>query len=660
MSWSRTAVHKAVVAGNRNNLSRIRSVADTVVQHAGQAVVGGARLIHDRIGNRNVQSFRQVMKRLEELSVSCKGEERVLLLRRWLVSLKGVGKFNKGLSVDAKEKNVDADLKVDEVRQPSLVLYHDLDQGGEPLNFHDAFLHSEALEGITLSMALSLGREGVPSFMHREYAMEWYDYGIDSKMKREELLQYAQKSITWLKISADLARIDVEVSCLKTKLDLLETKLPLCEANGSTSEQKALATAEALKEALAQVRIYSKLKALLLETKDIQTGDSPESHAEKVDKLKILLESLTSSSIKAENRILEHRSRREEALSFRLAKANEVSQVEKDLVSEIGVLERQKEELEAELRKANSSLAAVNARLRNAREERQQFDVASNEIVQYLQTKEDELSKSVASCRAEADVIPGIFSQHVPNKRADEVNDELGRYAEYFANLVTRLLPTYKSELGKFMTRFKELVEKLKSSEEPDKVIELVANPDGSLMPARKRKNLEEEYLDLEAKFITTFSVVESIKQLYSQNEDFYRKDYHRVDVLLDSLQEIKDEFDSMDRPTLRVETPTKAAWGGAFLKSPKGTPTKFKPSKEVYSPVPVVDGQEFLDSDEELAALESEYVKIIRDHAAQEINDWELTIDRAGSWLTDTFTDLSSRSSPFRYNNNSKMGLYR
>ncbi|GAB2263999.1 hypothetical protein Droror1_Dr00026133 [Drosera rotundifolia] len=655
MSWLRTAVHKAVVAGNRNNLSRIRSVADTVVQHAGQAMVGGARLIHDRIGNRNVQSFGQAVKRLEELSVSCKGEERVLLLRRWLVSLKEVEKFNKGLSVDAKEKNVDEDLKVDEVRQPSLVLYHDLDQGGEPLNFHDAFLHSEALEGITLSMilegpndeevALLLeifglclmgGKEVHNEIVHsiQELAKVFTGYKDEVLMKREELLQFAQKSITGLKISADLARIDVEVSGFKSKLDLLETKLPLCEANGSTSEQKTLATAEALKEALAQVRIYSKLKALLLEKKAIQTGDSPESHAEKVDKLKILLESLTSSSTKAENRILEHRSRKEEALSFRLAKANEVSQVEKDLVSEIGVLERKKEELEAELRKVNSSLAAVNARLRNAKEERQQFDVASNEIVQHLQTKEDELSKSVASCRAEADVVGAWISfiqdtwdlqSTCAKQKADEVNDELGRYAEYFANLAPRLLLTYKSELGKFMIRFTELVEKLKSSKEPDKVIELVANPDGSLTPARKRKNLEEEYLDLEAKLITTFSVVESIEQLYSQNEDFYRKDDQRVDVFLDSLQEIKDEFDSMDRPTLRVETPTKAVWGGAFLKSPKGTPTKFKPSKEEYSPVPVVDGQEFLDSDEELAALESEYVKIIQDHAAQEINDWEL-----------------------------------
>ncbi|GAB4833693.1 hypothetical protein Ancab_031940 [Ancistrocladus abbreviatus] len=201
MSWLKTAVHKAVVVGQINNLSRIRSVADSVVQQAGQAVVGGARLLQDRIGGRNVQSFRQTAKRLEELSISCRGEERILLLRRWLVSLKEVER-TRGSS-DNKDKHNEQDPKNDESRQHTLgerkkgivirrlvrvmvvvsdaigghywmtidkapdktagqeklykkattkVLYHDIDHGGEPLNFHDVFLHSEALEGVTLSM----------------------------------------------------------------------------------------------------------------------------------------------------------------------------------------------------------------------------------------------------------------------------------------------------------------------------------------------------------------------------------------------------------------------------------------------------------------------------------------------------------------------------
>ncbi|GMH10119.1 hypothetical protein Nepgr_011960 [Nepenthes gracilis] len=454
-------------------------------------------------------------------------------------------------------------------------------------------------------------------------------------MKREELLQYAQSAITGLKMSADLARIDMEVSSFRTKLNLTEIQSLSTEANGKISEETTLATTEALQEALMQVQIYSNLKALLLEKKAIHSGDSPEVHAQKVDKLKILLESLAISTTKAENRILDHRSHKEEALSFRLAKVNEVSQLEKELAAEIGKLERQKDVLETELKKVNSSLAFANARLRNAIEERQQFDEASNEILQLLQTKEEELSGSVASCRTETDVLNLWISfieyawnlQLVCAKQKEEqINDELGRYAEYFANLVLQLLPACKNELGIFMTHFKELVEKLTANDGLDKAAHLDGkNHDEYLASARERKNLEEKYLDLEAKLITTLGVVESIKQLYTQNEDFSRKQDQRIEELLDALREIKDEFDSIKRPNLQVETPTMATRRAAPNTSSKETPTKLKkPSKEKYSKVQVVNGQDFLDSDEELATLESEFMKIIRGHAAEEINSWE------------------------------------
>ncbi|GAA0173333.1 actin binding motor protein [Lithospermum erythrorhizon] len=95
MSWIRSAVNKAVVVGGNNNLTRVvRGYADSVASQAGQAVAGGAKLLHDRLATKNLQSYKHAVKILEEVSVSYRGVERVQLLRRWLVSLKEVERLS--------------------------------------------------------------------------------------------------------------------------------------------------------------------------------------------------------------------------------------------------------------------------------------------------------------------------------------------------------------------------------------------------------------------------------------------------------------------------------------------------------------------------------------------------------------------------------------
>lgn len=62
---------------------------------------------------RNTQSFRQTVKRLEEVSVSCRGMERILLLRRWLVALKEVDRLT-ATNTDTYARDQDNQFQIDE------------------------------------------------------------------------------------------------------------------------------------------------------------------------------------------------------------------------------------------------------------------------------------------------------------------------------------------------------------------------------------------------------------------------------------------------------------------------------------------------------------------------------------------------------------------
>lgn len=665
MSWIRTAVTKAVEAGGGNNLTRtVRNYADSVVYHAGNAVSDGAKIIQDRIGPRNLKSFKHTLKQLEEMSVSCRGVERIQLLRRWLVALKEIERLSLG-SNDHNEKNPKERLAFDDSkdspRKPNMVYYVDSDMVGEPRNFRDVFLQSEALEGITLSMILEApNEEEVPLLLeiyglcltggkevHNaiissvcDLAKAFSGYQDEVLVKREELLQYAQGAVSGLKINADLERIDAEVSSLKEKLDIMkESHHSLIERSAKSHEEMTFSTVETIKEEIAQVQLCSKLEALLLRKKSLSNGDSQELHAEKVDKLKILSESLANSTSKAEKRILDHRSHKEEALNFRVAKSNEVTQLEKQLVVEVGELEKQKGELEAALKKVNSSLAAAHARLRNVREERENFDEASNEILVHLKTKEDELLRSISSCRVEGNVVDTwihfldntwVLQTSYTEQREKQVNGELKRYGEYFVNLVIHLLSAYKEMLGPSITRTRKLVDSLSSSQGS----EIFASAaDESSKITKPRKQLEEEYLEVEANFITTISSVDSIKmQLYIQNEGIFRKDNQKVKELFDALEKLKDEFESIGRPRLEIETPTQNQENPSSdrphqsphptSKQSVGTLENKQDKVNHSSSIKIVNTS---DRVAKVAKKESEFGKVNGDVLADEIGEWEI-----------------------------------
>ncbi|XP_042051023.1 paramyosin-like isoform X2 [Salvia splendens] len=520
MSWLRSAVNKAVEVGGQNSVSRaVRSYADTVVNTA----VGGSKLFLDA-----------AIEILNEAIDSGHGPK------------------------------------------PTLVMYYDPDRGGEPMDFRDVFLQSQALESITLSFILEepnqeelsllqgifrftlmSGKEALDVTVSsvQDLAKAFSTYNEEVLAKRAELLQFVQDAMAGLKVNAEIVSIDSELSSINKRLQGMQNE-PKREGGISSNMSK-----EHLNEVLAHVRLCSQLVELLSRKKLImQTGDCLAAHKQKVDKLKVLSESLASSASQAETRILDNRLQREEALKFRLTKADEVLQMEKDLHNEIKALEKRKDDLEEELKQVTAALSSAHSRLHNVKEERDQFEGASNQVVEHYNVRDDELAICIATYRAEAKVCntfinflesTSAFKSACLVKKKKRVNDELVRHEEYFMNWATGILEAIKDEMEPCLSSFYELV---------DEMLDEITSSEGKNDAISSRKMLQKRFQTVETKMKLTFSVVERIKTQYSINQT---KDSRisdgKLKQVLDALAKMKREFESIERPTLLPETPLRA-----------------------------------------------------------------------------------------------------
>lgn len=659
MSWLKSAVNKAVEVSGKHNLTRtVRNYADNVVHHAGQAVIGGAKILQDRMGIKHYESFKQTLRRLEEAAVSCSGQERVQLLRRWLLALKETEHLSGGPADDKSPK---------ETQKFTPILFFDSDMEGEPMTFRDVFLHSQAVEGISLSMILQApNEEEVPLLLEifglcftggrevhnavissiQDLANAFSTYEDEVLVKKEELLQFAHGAISGLKLNAEIVRLDADAIKLRQSIDGIRLlQIFSNECDSKTSEKGTLLTEEALKEALAEVRLCSRIEALLQKKKTINSGDSPEIISQKVNKLKVLAESLSNSSSKAEKLILDNRHQKEEALNFRAAKVTEVDVMEKELLSEIAILKQQRDQLEAELKKVTISLNAATSRLNKTREERDQFDEASDKVFLHLKAKEDDLSKSVLSCKVEANVVHTWinFLEDTWNLQASftdlkekQTNDELDKYGSYLLSLMKYRLSTLKDELVPSINRLGTFIDNLKKLNERSEMFRDAEHD--ILKETNPKKFLEVEYLEAERKIVTAFSLVDHMKEIfYAEQRSRYRKNDTELQKLFNDVEKIRADFNSTVRPILEIEAPEEKAvperkqqgqpHAAESIPSPNSANSSPKSVKLVSNESPKstpLAGEQQHNPESEFAKFELEFGDVGGIFSSEEVGGWE------------------------------------
>ncbi|GJP36875.1 hypothetical protein CLOM_g21340 [Closterium sp. NIES-68] len=155
-------------------------------------------------------------------------------------------------------------------------------------------------------------------------------------------------------------------------------------------EVQAVRSREVLRAALRLVALERRREALL------QQGDTPGDRALKVERVTSLAAELGEGVAALRAQMAECTQQRADALAYRTAKSQEAADADSVVDREMAALQKRKAELQEELSKVQSAIDSVSKKQGKAREEKEQFSMASSSIVSHLTAQEARLSASVA------------------------------------------------------------------------------------------------------------------------------------------------------------------------------------------------------------------------------------------------------------------------
>ncbi|CAI5463411.1 unnamed protein product [Closterium sp. Yama58-4] len=646
MSWFRSALNRAAEAagaGGRSvapNFDRVKAYAGHVVQRAGDAVAGGAKMVLERaVPGRNLNNFRHAVRRLDEVSLLARGSERRDALARWLAALKELsdsdhadgiayaaelaqgaqadgaqGEGAQGEDVPAHIPGVDAPPEAtpraraaEDAPSVGSVLFHDAANPGVPLTFRDVFLCSKALENIVVSFIMdppSPGEEQMLADMfdlclsgdHQlhssllnaitQLSNSFSSYS-EVKMSRQELLRMASDAVAGLKLDAQLQRLEAEEERIKQLMDekmeflflsslsrhpsaLPIPPIPLGRAQGDGTATESLQIPQKYSvDVQATEAVFSLAAALASVVRRKEQlrhrGDSAAARMMKVERTRELAAELANFMDDFEAKIAECRQQRQEAVTYRTSKEEEVMEVEKGITDELQALHQRRREIEEQLKEVDDAIAATTRRHIQMQEEKEQFDLASHGLLGSLEAEEEHLNTMQQQHQQDAKTLFGWmgFLEDSWKMQLLYMESKEQTFKQSLADLSARLRAIAAPHLLVCMANMRASLTALQAAASALSAIDATPSEDeggAKLLPATggERMRAEEKYLQAETQMKRAVAMADKARAewehlnslpLFPEGSD--DPNHRQLAQALQDMETMKLELLGLPTPTL-------------------------------------------------------------------------------------------------------------
>lgn len=137
------------------------------------------------------------------------------------------------------------------------------------------------------------------------------------------------------------------------------------------------------------------------------------------------------------------------------------------------------------------------------------------------------------------------------------------------------------------------------------------------------KKFLEEGYLELEAKILSIFTITDELKALHGEKrKNSLREEVDEMTTLFNDIDGIRDQFKSIDRPILEIETiPARPISPVVELLQKTTSPSAWKPFRSKSAKQMTSQYQQLL-PDSPLVRLESGFHS--KNNSSEDILRWE------------------------------------